>query len=77
MTGQLVVAKHDTSVFAGGHASRAMLGPMPNATTRVVFTLSADTVLCVNDARKFGWIRLVNTSSLAGEEFLARVARNR
>jgi formamidopyrimidine-DNA glycosylase len=73
MSGQLVVAEHGTSVFAGGHPSRAMLGPMPNATTRVVFTLSADTVLYFNDARKFGWIRLVDTSSLASEEFLARL----
>jgi formamidopyrimidine-DNA glycosylase len=73
MSGQLVVAEHGTSVFAGGHPTRALLGPMPNATTRVVFTLSADTVLYFNDARKFGWIRLVNTSSLASEEFLARL----
>ena len=73
MTGQFVVAEHGTSVFAGGHPSWAELGPMPNATTRVVFTLSADTVLYVNDARKFGWIRLVDTSSLASEEFLARL----
>lgn len=73
MTGQLVVAEHGTTVFAGGHPSPSMLGPMPNATTRVVFSLSADTVLYFNDQRKFGWIRLVDTGSLAGEEFLSRL----
>ncbi|MDQ2844858.1 MAG: bifunctional DNA-formamidopyrimidine glycosylase/DNA-(apurinic or apyrimidinic site) lyase [Actinomycetota bacterium] len=73
MTGQLVVAEHGSTVFAGGHPSRKMLEPMPNVTTRVVFTLSADTVLYFNDQRKFGWIRLVDTGSLAGEEFLSRL----
>lgn len=72
-TGQLVVAEHGTTVFASGHPSRAMLGPTPNCTTRVVSSLSADTMLYVNDQRKFGWIGLVDTSSLAGEEFLSRL----
>lgn len=73
MTGQLVIVAHGTTVFAGGHPSRSMLGPMLNTTTRVVFSLSADTVLYFNDQRKFGWIRLVATDSLAGEEFLSRL----
>lgn len=73
MTGQLVIVAHGTTVFAGGHPSRSMLGPMPNPTTRVVFSVSADTVLYFNDQRKFGWIRLVDTESLAGEEFLSRL----
>lgn len=73
MTGQLVVVEHGTTVFAGGHPSRSMLGPMPNTTTRVVFALSADTALFFNDQRKFGWIRLVDTVSLAGEQFLSQL----
>lgn len=73
MTGQLVITEHGTTVFAGGHPSRSMLEPMPNATTRVVFTLSAATVLYFNDQRKFGWIRLVDADSLASEEFLSRL----
>ncbi|MDQ2795691.1 MAG: bifunctional DNA-formamidopyrimidine glycosylase/DNA-(apurinic or apyrimidinic site) lyase [Actinomycetota bacterium] len=73
MTGQLVIVVHGTTVFVGGHPSRAMLGPMPNATTRVTFSFSADTLLYFNDQRKFGWIRLVDTASLAEEEFLSRL----
>ncbi|MEO6885923.1 MAG: bifunctional DNA-formamidopyrimidine glycosylase/DNA-(apurinic or apyrimidinic site) lyase [Jatrophihabitantaceae bacterium] len=73
MTGQLVVVKQGTTVFAGGHPSHSMLGPMPNTTTRVVLALSTDTALVFNDQRKFGWIRLVDTASLAREEFLSRL----
>jgi len=73
MSGQLVVVAGGATVFAGGHPSRTMLGPMPSATTRVVFSLSADTVLYFNDQRKFGWIRLLDTDALAGEEFLSRL----
>ncbi len=73
MTGQVVIALRGTTVFAGGHPSRAMLEPMPNATTRVTFSFSADTMLYFNDQRKFGWIRLVDTASLADEAFLSRL----
>ncbi len=73
MTGQLVVVEHGDTVFAGGHPSHRMLESMPNNTTRVVFTLSADTVLFFNDQRKFGWVRLVDTAALAREEFLSRL----
>lgn len=73
MTGQLVVVEHGTTVFAGGHPSHSMLRSMPNTTTRVVFALSADTVLFFNDQRKFGWIRLVDAAALAREEFLSRL----
>ncbi|MGI8867740.1 MAG: Fpg/Nei family DNA glycosylase [Mycobacteriales bacterium] len=41
--------------------------------TRVVFSLSADTVLYFNDQRKFGWIRLVDTDALSAGEFLSRL----
>lgn len=71
MTGQLAVVERGTTVFVGGHPSLSMLAPMPNTTTRVVFSLSAEAVLYFNDSRKFGWIRLVDTDSLASEGFLA------
>ncbi len=73
MTGQLVIVIHGATVFAGGHPSPAMLGPMPNTTTRVTFFFSSDTMLYFNDQRKFGWIRLVDTDSLTDEEFLSRL----
>lgn len=75
MTVQLVVVEDGTTVFAGEHPFRSMLQPMPNTTTRVVLSLSAHTMLYFNDQRKFGWIRLVDTDALAGEEFLFRLGR--
>lgn len=73
MTGRLVVAEQAVTVFAGGHPSRSMLDAMPNATTRVVLSLSEDTVVFFNDQRKFGWIRILDTAALRGDPFLARL----
>ncbi len=73
MTGQLVVVEYAVTVFAGGHPSRSMLGAMPNVTTRVVLSLSEDTVVFFNDQRKFGWIRILDTAGLRGDPFLARL----
>jgi formamidopyrimidine-DNA glycosylase len=73
MTGQFVVTEHSRTLFAGGHPSRSMLGPMPNATTRVVFALSGERLLFFNDARKFGRIRLLDSESLQADQFLRRL----
>jgi formamidopyrimidine-DNA glycosylase len=73
MTGQLVVAEHGETVFAGGHPSRSMLGMMPNGTTRLILRLSEDTDVFFNDQRKFGWIRLLDTEGLGRDRFLARL----
>ncbi len=73
MTGQLVVVEHAVTVFAGGHPSRSMLESMPNATTRVVLALSADTAIYFNDQRKFGSIRLLDTAMLRTDPFLTRL----
>ncbi len=74
MTGQLVVVDdRGRTVFAGGHPSRSMLGPMPNATTRVVFELDGGYRVFFNDGRKFGRIRLVDDGGLTSDPFLARL----
>lgn len=73
MTGQLVVVDHGRTLFAGGHPSRSMLGPMPNPTTRVVFDLGGARRLYFNDQRKFGRIRLVDGAGLESDSFLARL----
>jgi formamidopyrimidine-DNA glycosylase len=74
MTGQFVVTENGRTLFAGGHPSRNMLGPMPNQTTRVVFRLSGDRALFFNDARKFGRIRLLGSGTpLSADPFLARL----
>ena len=73
MTGQLVVAGDGGTLFAGGHPTRSMLGPMPNPTTRVTFRLTGGRALYFNDQRKFGRISLVDDEGLAAHPFLARL----
>jgi formamidopyrimidine-DNA glycosylase len=73
MTGQLVVVDHGVTVFAGGHPTRSMLGALPNATTRVILTLTGDTVVFFNDQRKFGWLRILDSVGLDDDPFLARL----
>lgn len=71
MTGQVVVHRRDRLVAFGGHPTADVVGPMPNASTRVVFTLSAARRLFVNDQRKFARIRVATTADLATDRFLA------
>lgn len=73
MTGQLVLTSGGVTVFAGGHPTPSMLGPMPNATTRAVFRLGPACCLYYNDARRFGWIRLAGPDPCRTDPFLARL----
>lgn len=73
MTGQLVVVGDGQMLFAGGHPTRSMLGPMPNGTTRVILRLAGGRVVYFNDQRKFGRLRLVDDAGLAADRFLARL----
>jgi formamidopyrimidine-DNA glycosylase len=73
MTGQLVVVDDGQILFAGGHPTRSMLGPMPNPTTRVILWLAGGRVLYFNDQRKFGRLWLVDDAGLAADPFLARL----
>lgn len=73
MTGQLVLTFGDVTVFAGGHPTPAMLGPMPIATTRAVFRLGPACCLYYNDARRFGWIREAGQDPCRTDPFLARL----
>ena len=77
MTGQLVY--RGTTNFGAGHPSRSLVGQLPDKSTRVIFTFRDHSRLFFNDQRKFGWIKLERTSSLAervykkfGPEPLAR-----
>ncbi len=62
MSGQLIY--QDGKRFIGGHPTEDMVGQMPNAHTRVIFSFSDRSHLYFNDQRKFGWVRVVNSSSL-------------
>jgi formamidopyrimidine-DNA glycosylase len=73
MTGQLDVTVAGVTAVAGGHPTPSMLQPMPNPTTRAVFALGQATCLYYNDARRFGWIRLVGPRPCATDPFLRRL----
>lgn len=62
MTGQLIY--DDGNRFVGGHPTLDMRDSMPNSHTRVIFEFSDKSKLFFNDQRRFGWVRLVNSSSL-------------
>lgn len=63
MSGQLVY-KDQGETFIGGHPTEDMLGKMPNPHTRVIFTFDDGSKLYFNDMRRFGWIKLVDSSEL-------------
>ncbi len=73
MTGQLVLTSGGLTVFAGGHPTPSILGPMPNATTRAIFQLGSTWCLYYNDARRFGWIRPAGPDPCQTDPFLSRL----
>ncbi len=62
MTGQLIY--DDGSRFIGGHPTEDMRNAMPNSHTRVIFGFSDGSHLYFNDQRRFGWVKIVNSSEL-------------
>lgn len=71
MTGQVVVHRRGRLIAFGGHPTANITGPMPNAWTRVVLTLSAGRTVFVNDQRKFARLRVVTTADLAADPFFS------
>lgn len=79
MTGQLVFREEDARThendFGGGHPTESFVNDLPDRSTRVEFVLagekSASSQLFFNDQRKFGWIKLVPTTQVFEQEFLA------
>ena len=71
MTGQVVVHRRGRLVTFGGHPTANIVGPMPNNWTRAIFKLSASRTLFLNDQRKFARLRLITTTDLAADPFLA------
>lgn len=65
MSGQLIY--EDGKRFIGGHPTEDMLGKMPNAHTRVIFSFSDGSHLCFNDQRKFGWVKVVDRQQVTGD----------
>ncbi len=63
MSGQ-VIYKDGKEVFSGGHPTQDMKDAMPNKSTRVVFSFSDGSKMYFNDQRKFGWIKIIQSSKL-------------
>lgn len=75
MTGQIIVDEPKSQRFAGGHPTNSMdpTTKLPDSSTRGIFTLDNGTKIYFNDQRKFGWIKLVPTSEVGTDRFIASV----
>jgi formamidopyrimidine-DNA glycosylase len=70
MTGQVIYIEQDSRVM-GGHPTKDMTGDLPNKSTRAIFTFSNGSNLYFNDQRKFGWIKLIESSKIHDQVFLS------
>lgn len=79
MTGQLIFRDENNTEdnFAGGHPNDSMIGSLPDKHTRIEFTLKDETgakaKLFFNDLRKFGWVKVLPTSQVIHEKFIAKI----
>lgn len=70
MTGQLIFVPPRTVLGAplgtvlGGHPDQQMLEPQPSKFTRLIFNFSDDSKLFFNDMRKFGWVKLLDDTTI-------------
>lgn len=80
MTGQMILEQNNESRsknkakpqrFGGGHPTKSMEGTLPDTSTRVIFTFDSGDKLFFNDQRKFGWIKLLESSKVESEKLLA------
>lgn len=60
--------------FAAGHPSKNFTDQLPNQQTRVNFVFN-DGNLFFNDQRKFGFIKVLPTSEVENEQFIASLAK--
>lgn len=75
MTGQLIWRGEDErDNFAAGHPSKNFIAELPNSQTRVSFEFE-DGVLYFNDQRKFGFVKVIPTSEVEQEKFIAELAK--
>jgi len=63
MTGQIIYFDKEKTTL--GHPTPKLNNqPLPNKSTRLTFTFSDKSKLYFNDQRKFGWVKLMDTSQL-------------
>ncbi len=73
MTGQLVWVKASGERSVGGHPSPSMVHELPDKSTRVIFEFKSGDKLFFNDQRKFGWIKLVESSMVYRDPLIKRL----
>lgn len=73
MSGQIIFQPKNNKRFIGGHPTLDMNLDMPNKSTRVIFELANGSKLFFNDQRKFGWIKLIQTPELSGQDFIKKL----
>lgn len=72
MTGQLIYRGEEN--FAGGHPTDSFMNELPDRQTRVIFELE-DGKLFFNDQRKFGFVKLIETSEVENDKFIKSLAK--
>ena len=72
MTGQLIYDGKER--YAAGHPSDNFVAKLPNKQTRVVLKLEEGT-LYFNDQRKFGFIKVIDTSEVEKDSFIKSLAK--
>lgn len=70
MTGQLVYEDAKHRVIPGGHPIPSFNLPQPNRATHAIFTFDNGAHLYFNDARMFGFVRLVDTDKVGDIPFV-------
>ncbi len=74
MTGQLIYDGAKNQRYAAGHPSENFVADLPNGQTRVVLELDSGT-LYFNDQRKFGFIKVIETSEIKNDPFIKKLAK--
>ena len=72
MTGQLIFRGEGN--FAGGHPTDSFINELPDKQTRVIFELENGT-LFFNDQRKFGFVKILETSEVESDDFIKKLAK--
>lgn len=72
MTGQTVFVS-DRERWGAGHPNDSLIRKLPDNTTREQLEFSDGSRLYFNDLRKFGWMKLLPTVSVAEIDFMKRV----
>jgi formamidopyrimidine-DNA glycosylase len=73
MTGQLLFRSKTRAEFGLGHPIPPLNTPVPNKSTKVIFTFESGDVLYFNDIRTFGYVKALTELELKAEPFLLSV----